>query len=115
MTARPRQDCPGIEDSRLRVAQHLPGAILCSVSSLRFLLLQARRPGDPAGPHEVEAFAEILEIAPEALTPWDLLSSAPTPDDAAAYDAVLVGGSGEFGVGDTASEPWAKFTVWVAL
>ncbi|MBL4848558.1 MAG: type 1 glutamine amidotransferase [Planctomycetes bacterium] len=73
---------------------------------MRFLLLQARNPGDDAGPHEHEAFAEILECDLATIEPWSLLQGAPPQDRVDAVDCVLVGGSGEYGVGDVASHPW---------
>lgn len=73
---------------------------------VKYLLLQARNPGDPAGPHECDAFVEEMSLAPGDLVPWDLLAGRPTPDVMAEIDCVLVGGSGEYGVNDTAENPW---------
>jgi GMP synthase (glutamine-hydrolysing) len=73
---------------------------------MRFLLLQARNPGDAAQPHEHEAFAEILERDIETIEAWSLLDGAPPAERVAAVDCVLVGGSGEYGVNDTAEFPW---------
>lgn len=72
-----------------------------------FLLLQARRPGDPAQAHEVESFAEALGVPTACIRPWDLLQGAPTLaalEDG--IDCLLVGGSGDFGVGDAVKQPW---------
>ena len=73
---------------------------------VKYLLLQARNPGDPAGPHECDAFVEEMRLEPGELVPWDLLAGRPTPDVMAEIDCVLVGGSGEYGVNDTAENPW---------
>jgi GMP synthase (glutamine-hydrolysing) len=73
---------------------------------MRFLLLQARNPGDEALEHEQVAFREILEIDPEALRSWDLLQGPPSFDLVAEHDCVLVGGAGEYGMGDAGKHPW---------
>ncbi len=39
---------------------------------MRFLLLQARNPGDEALEHEQLAFREILEVDGDVVRPWDL-------------------------------------------
>lgn len=73
---------------------------------MRFLLLQARNPGDAAGPHEHAAFAEILERPLESIRLWSLLEGAPPPGLVEEHDCVLVGGSGDFGVCDGEKFPW---------
>ena len=65
---------------------------------MRFLLLQARNPGDPVREEEVRQFAARLEVPLEAVHTWDLLAGPPEPSHLAAYDALLVGGSGEYDV-----------------
>lgn len=75
-------------------------------SAMSFLLLQARNSGDAAGPHEHEAFGEILERDLATIEVWSLLDGAPPPERIAAADCVLVGGSGEYGVLDTVEYPW---------
>lgn len=75
---------------------------------MRFLLLQARNPGDPAGPHELEAFRDELGVQGEGVRPWDLLQGAPPLGMLDEIDCVLVGGSGEYGVGDVGEHPWLK-------
>ena len=74
--------------------------------TMKFLLLQARTPDDPAGPHELDAFREALSADGDAIRPWDLLSGQPPEDAIAAVDCVMVGGSGDFGVGDAKAHPW---------
>ncbi len=77
---------------------------------MKFLLLQARNPGDDAGEHERLAFREILEIGGAALRSWDLLAGPPPFDLVAEHDCVLVGGAGEYGIGDAGEHPWlARF------
>lgn len=73
---------------------------------MKLLLLQARNADDPAGPHERLSFSEILGVNGETLIPWDLLQGPPTEDRLEEFDCVLVGGSGEYGVGDVARYPW---------
>ena len=66
----------------------------------RFLLLQARNPGDYAARHEHECFAEALGVPLESIRPHDLLGGAPTDRELEGTDAILVGGSGEYSVLD---------------
>ena len=75
---------------------------------MKFLLLQARNPGDEAAPHEQVSFRDVLGIRDEELTPWDLLSGTPPADVVDAHGCVLVGGSGEYGVNDAGTHPWLK-------
>jgi len=65
---------------------------------VRFLLLQARNPGDPVREEEVRQFAARLELPGSAIHPWDLLAGPPEPARLEGYDALLVGGSGEYDV-----------------
>ena len=64
----------------------------------RVLLLQARRPGDPLGPHEVACFRARLGDAVEAVVPHALCERAPALADLDRFDALMLGGSGEFSV-----------------
>lgn len=75
---------------------------------MKLLLLQARNPGDPAGPHELEAFREELGVEPGVLRPWDLLSGPPSDAVLDEVDVVLVGGAGEYGVGDVDGQAWLR-------
>jgi GMP synthase (glutamine-hydrolysing) len=73
----------------------------------RFRLLQARTPDDPVRDEERFAFAEKLGVPVEQVEQVDLLSAPLDPDrvlDGA--DALLVGGSGAFGVLDP--HPWVR-------
>jgi GMP synthase (glutamine-hydrolysing) len=60
------------------------------------LLLQARHPGDATRLHEHACFARAMNVDEAQLTLWDLLSGPPTLAQTASYDALLVGGAGEF-------------------
>ena len=63
---------------------------------MRFLLLQARNPGDPVREEEVHQFAARLELPASTLAPWDLLQGPPEESVLEDYDALLIGGSGEY-------------------
>ena len=64
----------------------------------RFLLLQARDPGDPMARHEQLCFANALGVPEERITLHDLLQGAPQESATACHDALLVGGSGDYSV-----------------
>lgn len=64
--------------------------------TLRLLLAQARKEQDPMKEHEVLCFAQQSGLAREQITPFDLLENIPTLAQIKAYDALLVGGSGDF-------------------
>jgi GMP synthase (glutamine-hydrolysing) len=72
---------------------------------IRFRLLQAREPDEPTALEERDAFCARLGLPREAVVAHDLLH---LPTTLAAVtegvDAVLVGGSGRFGINDDA--PW---------
>lgn len=71
---------------------------------MRFLLLQVRAPGDPMASAEQAAFRRALGVGESAVRPFDLLSGAPTPQQFAEADAVLIGGSGDYSV--VRGGPW---------
>jgi len=64
----------------------------------QLLLLQARRPDDPAKQEERASFASRLHLPIESVVSHDLLSGPPTLDVVKTYRAVLIGGAGEFDV-----------------
>ena len=66
--------------------------------TLRLLLLQARRATDPARHEERVSFAKRLGVPLEAIVPHDLLTGPPSLEEVREFDAVLIGGSGEFDV-----------------
>ena len=69
-------------------------------SNSRFLLLQARKPGDPGREHEELCFVETLGISAASLRCWDLLEGPPGKGDLENVDMLLVGGSGDYSVLD---------------
>lgn len=73
-----------------------------------FLLLQARNPGDAAQPHELAAFRAALNLPGIKIEPYDLLLGRPPQSLLERYDCVLVGGSGDFGMGDATRHAWLR-------
>lgn len=63
---------------------------------LRFLLLQIRDENDSIRLQEVGCFARALGCDTEAIVPFDLLSGFPTAAQLEDFDAVLIGGSGNY-------------------
>ena len=84
---------------------------------MRFLLLQARNPEDPIKTEERRQFAARMGVKEAAIVPFDLLKGPPRPSDLAGFDALLVGGSGEYDVSKR-NLPWLDetlgFLAWVA-
>ncbi len=71
----------------------------------RFRLLQARDPGETTRAEERAAFAEKLQVPIDHVLTHDLLSEPAHLDTVRnGVDAVLVGGSGRYGIRDDA--PW---------
>ena len=71
----------------------------------RYRLLQAREADEPTRAEEHAAFADKLGIEVEAIESFDLLTEAPSFHRVTdGVDAVLVGGSGRFGIND--DTPW---------
>jgi GMP synthase (glutamine-hydrolysing) len=66
----------------------------------RYLLLQARNPTDIVRPEEHKAFAEQLNTTIDFVDTCDVLSDELSVAKAQEYDAVLVGGAGEYSVLD---------------
>jgi GMP synthase (glutamine-hydrolysing) len=64
--------------------------------NIRILLLQARRASDSARFDEHRSFARQAGLAQEQIVPFDLLVNTPTLKDVQQYDALMIGGSGEF-------------------
>ncbi len=72
---------------------------------LRYRLLQARTADDPVRHEERAAFADRLGVSLEQIHTWDLLEGATSFEGVTdGMDAILVGGSGAFGIHDP--EPW---------
>lgn len=66
------------------------------MENLRFLLLQIRDPDDLMRPQEVGCFARAIGCQLQAITPFDLLKGFPDQETLESYDAVLIGGSGQY-------------------
>ena len=64
--------------------------------SLKILLLQAREPDDPAGEDERIAFARKAHLPVEQIAPHDLLTGPPQLATIRRYDALMIGGSGDY-------------------
>jgi len=73
---------------------------------LRYLLFQIRQLHDPVRAKEVEVFARALGCPPSQVTAIDLINNPPTTSELAAYDMVLIGGSGDYSV--PAGGPWLE-------
>jgi GMP synthase (glutamine-hydrolysing) len=63
---------------------------------LKILLLQARHPDDAARLEERSSFATMAGITEECVLPYDLLTNTPTLSIIRQYDALMVGGSGDY-------------------
>ena len=62
----------------------------------KLLLLQARYPDDPAKNEEMESFVNKLQLPGERISSYDLLEGPPPLAELLSYDAIMMGGSGEF-------------------
>jgi GMP synthase (glutamine-hydrolysing) len=67
-------------------------------ADLKFLLLQARDPGDPMAAHEHACFAKALGVPAAAIRCHDLLAGVPDEGALSLCDLLLVGGSGDYSV-----------------
>jgi len=63
---------------------------------MRILLLQARPAGDPMLAHEHGCFAVRTGLPSHAIVPHDLLGGPPSLPVLREYDALMVGGSGDY-------------------
>ena len=61
-----------------------------------FLLLQARDADDPMAEHERLSFARAMEVDPTELTPFSLITGVPEASWAAKFEAIFIGGSGDY-------------------
>jgi GMP synthase (glutamine-hydrolysing) len=64
------------------------------------LLLQARNLADPAKAEERASFAQKAGIPLSCFIPHDLLGGPPTLEQVLQYDALMIGGSGDYNVSD---------------
>ena len=65
---------------------------------MKILLLQARKPDDPAKGEELAAFADKAGLPLSAFVSHDLLLGPPTMERVQAFNSLMVGGSGDFSV-----------------
>jgi GMP synthase (glutamine-hydrolysing) len=70
------------------------------VETLRYLLLQVRKPSDAMRGHEVRRFAQALGCGEDQIRVWDLVGAPPGPRDLEGADVVLLGGSGDYSVSE---------------
>ena len=63
---------------------------------LKILLLQARNPDDPVRHEERQSFAAKTGLPLDQIVPHDLLTGPPTLDKVKKFDALMVGGSGDY-------------------
>ena len=66
----------------------------------KYLLIQARNDSDIAKPEEHASFAHQLGVSVKSIVQFDIFSEEMTITAAEDYDAILVGGSGEYSVLD---------------
>ena len=64
--------------------------------AVRMLLLQARRSADPMREHEHRCFVSRAGLPAANVIPHDLCDGPPSPASLSRYDALTVGGSGEY-------------------
>jgi GMP synthase (glutamine-hydrolysing) len=69
-------------------------------ADLSFCLLQIRNPTDPMRGHEVECFVRRLEVEPQQVVALDVLDEPLDESIYERFDALLIGGAGEFSVLD---------------
>lgn len=66
------------------------------MKNLNIVLLRARKPGDPVREHEHDCFARHAGLEREQLSPHDLTESLPRAKQLKRYDALMVGGAGDY-------------------
>ena len=64
--------------------------------AIKILLLQARKQEDTAKDEERASFAEATAVPIENIVPFDLLAAAPTLSKIQQFDALMIGGSGDY-------------------
>jgi GMP synthase (glutamine-hydrolysing) len=64
--------------------------------NIRILLLQARYADDAARLEERNSFAKMAGVAEEQVIPYDLLTSTPSLATVRQFDALMIGGSGDY-------------------
>jgi len=76
------------------------------LESMRYLLLQVRKPGDVMAAHEIRGFAKHLRCQESTIRIHDLISGQPSRASLDDVDAVLIGGSGDYSV--VTGGPWLE-------
>lgn len=79
------------------------------MKQLRFLLLQIRNSNDPMRTQEVGCFQRALGCGQEDIQPFDLLAGVPEEHLLNDFDAVLIGGSGDYSA--AGEGPWLEQTL----
>ena len=74
--------------------------------SIRYLLMQIRRPGDPIIQKELACFARSLSCPAHQITPLDLINERASRALLRSHDMVLIGGSGDYSV--PKGGPWLE-------
>ncbi len=64
--------------------------------NIKILLLQARDPDDPIRAEERLSFATKAGLEPDQVIPHDLLGGPPPISEARNFDALMIGGSGDY-------------------
>lgn len=64
--------------------------------TIKILLLQARQADDAARLEERSSFAAMAGVDEDQVIPYDLLNSTPALAEVRRYDALMVGGSGDY-------------------
>ena len=64
--------------------------------TIKILLLQARHADDAARLEERTSFAHMAGVEETAVIPFDLLTAVPTLAEIRRYDALMIGGSGDY-------------------
>lgn len=68
------------------------------MTGLRFLLLQCRKANDPVLQHELDCFAQALQVPTANITTVNIVFERPAATLLNECDVVLVGGAGDFSV-----------------
>ena len=75
----------------------------------RYLLLQGRLLDDPMRLQEIRCFVDAVGCDEMDLTALDLLRDRPSISQLAAFDVVLIGGSGEYSI--AGEEDWVEYVL----
>lgn len=90
--------CPTVRSRQYLADFRLSRPLNPPSPKLRILLLQARDSDDPVRDGERADFARYARLPVESFVPWDLLGGPPSLVEIRRYDALMVGGSGDYDV-----------------